>query len=169
MEKRDKIITTFLTFAVFMFCAYYIYRFYPITSSKGIVVKFRESGMPERLTNLHYDKARKWGINPITFSALTKVESAWDERAYRYNSNGTKDLGLGQINKVNQIAGINYWDAEANLEETGRLYSELLKSSGNSEELAYLGYVYGVNSQPYRTVKKFQDIREAIKLGRQLQ
>ena len=42
----------------------------------------------------------RYGINPYLLAAIAKTESNFNPKAVRRNSNGTRDLGLMQINTL---------------------------------------------------------------------
>ncbi len=91
---------------------------------------------PLRLTAL--DAAQRHGVDPALVAAVITVESGWRPGLVSYNSNGTYDSGIFQINsgtwpwlaRQAGVAGTDPLDPEANI-EAGTWY------------LAYLGRRYG--------------------------
>jgi hypothetical protein len=69
--------------------------FYPITF---------ESFQHKSASEYIYQEAERAGVDPIKTSMLIQCESRFDRYAINFNRNGTKDIGLFQINDINGVS-----------------------------------------------------------------
>lgn len=111
-------------------------------------IDFKPMDIPldESLQEYAYYKSIDYGVQPEIIFEIIRRESAYTEHIVGYNNNGTKDLGLCQINEINwewlKEEGMDVMNSYSNI-EAGIYILSLFMDKYDDEEVAIACYAAG--------------------------
>lgn len=84
-------------------------------ANQGSITGIQKTGQPDDPTRCIAPAAQYHAVNPWILAAILKVESSFNPRAINRNANGTRDVGMGQINSIHLKELSKYGVAEQDL------------------------------------------------------
>lgn len=135
-----------------------------------VLDKGYESSLPEELQDHVYDMCEKYGIQGHEKLIIAKLykESSFRPDAIHYNSNGTYDSGMAQINSTNQkrlsdsIGITDFYDPFQSIEAGIYMFSECMNLNNDNADAALVAYNTGKNgiTSGNRYSKSIREIME---------